>query len=125
MFATLLTRLIPFKATALCVLLAALAGGLIVQGAQLKAAHATVTAKNESIAALQALLAAQNAGIESLKAEATKRETEAKKAAALVKTVQERARARVASIEAAPVPQDCQGAVQWLVTEGAKLEAQP
>ena len=32
---------------------------------------------------------------------------------------------RAVSIEAAPVPQDCQGAVQWLVTEGAKLEGQP
>lgn len=123
MFAALVARLIPFKAAAICALLAVLAAGLIVQGARLNAAHAALTAKGESIQALQAMLGAQNAGIQAMKDEAIRREALAVKAVAAAKRTEERASAHVANIQSAPVPKSCEGAMQWLVTEGAKLEA--
>lgn len=125
MLEAILARLRPYKATAVLVVLAALALAVFVQSVRLNAAHAALASKTETVDALQSLMAAQNAGIRAMAAEATRREALSAEAVASAKTLQERARARVASIEAAPVPQDCQGAVQWLVTEGAKLEAKP
>jgi Tfp pilus assembly protein PilE len=124
MLATLLARLLPYKATAILAVLAALALTIFVQAVRLDAAQASLASKTETVDTLNKLMAAQNAGIHALKEEAVRREALSAKAVASAKKLQERARARVASIEAAPVPQDCQGAMQWLVTEGAKLEGQ-
>lgn len=125
MFAALIARLIPYKVQVLAGVLAALALAVFVQGVRLDAAQASLVSKAETVSVLNHLMAAQSAGIQSLKDEAARREALSAKAVASAKASTERARARVASIEAAPVPQDCQGAVNWLVTEGAKLEAQP
>ena len=125
MIAALLARLMPYKVTALATVLAALALAVFVQSVRLDAARASLASKAETVDALGRLMAAQDAGIQALKDEAVRREALSAKAVAAAKQSTERARARVVSIEAAPVPQDCQGAVQWLVTEGAKLEGQP
>ena len=125
MLFTLLARLLHYKATAVLVVLASLALAVFVQSVRLDAAHAALASKTETVDALNKLMAAQNAGIQSLKDEAARREALSAKALTDSRKLQERARARVASIEAAPVPRDCQGAMQWLVTEGAKLESQP
>lgn len=125
MIAALLARFMPYKVTALATVLVALALAVFVQSVRLDAARASLTSKTETVDTLNKLMAAQNAGIESLKVEAARREALSAKAVAAAKQSTEHARAHVASIQAAPVPQDCQGAMQWLVTEGAKLEAQP
>lgn len=124
MLAAAIARLLHYKATAVLVVLAALALAVFVQSVRLDAAHAALASKTETVSALNHLMAAQNAGIQALKDEATHREALSAKAVASAKQSTERARARVASIEAAPVPADCQGAMQWLVTEGARLEGQ-
>lgn len=123
MLAALVARLLPFKASIIVWAFIALLGVVIVQGARLNAAHATVAAKTESIQALQAMMGAQNAGIQAMKDEATRREGLAVKAVAAAKRTGERASARVAHIQSAPVPKSCEGAIEWLVTEGARLEA--
>lgn len=125
MFAALIARLIPYKVQVLAGVLAALALAVFVQGVRLDAAQASLASKAETVDAMNKLMAAQSAGIQSLKDEATRREALSAKAVASAKASTERTRARVASIEAAPVPTDCQGAINWLATEGQKLEAQP
>lgn len=125
MLAAVLARLMPYKASALATVLAALALAVFVQSMRLDAARASLASKAETVDALNKLMAAQSAGIQSLKDEATRREALSAKAVAAAKQSTERARAHVATIEAAPVPTDCQGAMSWLVAEGAKLEAKP
>ena len=125
MLDAVLARVMPYKATAVLVVLAALALTIFVQGVRLDAAQASLASKAETVSVLNHLMAAQDAGIQAMTDEAVRREALSAKALTDAKKLPERARARVASIEAAPVPADCQGAMQWLVTAGAKLEGQP
>lgn len=104
------------------VLACALVGALLVQGGRLSAARAEARTLDARVAQLQADVDAQNIGIAIVKAETEKR---AQAAAAAAKTSQKalaKAEARAARIEAAPVPQTCTEAIDFLVRDAGQAQ---
>lgn len=115
MVSALLSHFLPYR-TALAV---ALIGALVlVLGVQtLRLDHADL--KNEALAAQ---VAAQNAGIEAVKVEAAKRQDAAARAAKGAARALAKAEAHAARLEAAPVPQTCTEAVEFLVRDAAEAQ---
>ena len=118
-----LAALAPYKTLAIAAVFAALVIGLFVQGERLAAAHATASAKDETITALRAQLNAQSAGLAALK------EQTARTAAASIVASQAASKsllesvARARKLETAPVPNDCAGAVRWGAEQAKELGA--
>lgn len=100
----------------------ALAGALLVQGGRLNAARSEARTLVAQVSQLQADIDAQNLGIAMVKAETEKR---AQASAVATKTAQKalaRAEARAARLEAAPVPQTCTEAIDFLVRDAAETQ---
>lgn len=122
MLTALLTRLGGFKAAALTGLFLLLLAAVAVQSVRLDMAGLKAQALASKVDALQSDIDAQNLGIAMVKAETDKR---AQASAVATKTAQKalaRAEARAARLEAAPVPQTCTEAIDFLVRDAAETQ---
>lgn len=122
MLASLLARLVPFRtAIAVSVMLALLAG-LGVQTVRLDRAHLRGEVQAERVHALQAQIAAQNAGLEAVKAAAEQKQRAAVAAVAAAEKRLAVANARAERIEAAKTPATCQEAIDFLVQDAGSAQ---
>lgn len=118
MLAALLARFAPYRAIAMLALVGTLALATFVQTLRLDAERATSAGRLATIQAFEKSTAA-------LRADAAAREKTAKAASAQAARTAANAQRQIESIQSAPVPEDCAGAVRWLVKRGPEVEGQP
>lgn len=118
MLAALIARFAPYRTVAVLALVAALAAVVYVKQLQLEAERATSAGRLATIRAFES-------SAEALRADAAQREKTSKAAAAASARQAANARAQIESIQAATVPNDCAGAIGWMVEQGPSLERQP
>ena len=118
MVAALLDRLAPYKLLAMLALVGTLAMAVFVQMMRLDAERATSAGRLSTIRAFEASTAA-------LRADAALREKTAKQASQVAARQAANAQRQIESIQSASVPEDCAGAIGWLVERGRELEGQP
>lgn len=118
MLAALAARLAPYRALALLALLGSLCLAIFVQTMRLDAESATSASRLATIRAYETSTAA-------LRADAAIREKTAKAASAQAARTAANALRQIESIQSAPVPEDCAGAMRWLVERGPEVEGQP
>lgn len=118
MVAALLTRLAPYRFIALLALVGSLCLAIFGQTMRLDAERATSAGRLSTIRAFETSTAA-------LRADAAAREKTAKAAVASAARTAANAQRQIESIQSAAVPEDCAGAIGWLVERGRELEGQP
>jgi len=115
MFATLLA----YKNAAIGLLVLGLLAGIGVQTARLEQAEAKAAVLVAQADNLRADIAAQNAGIQAVRARAAAQQEGALVAAKAAQKALTRAEARASRLEHAPVPQTCPDALQFLIDDAA------
>lgn len=125
MFAALASRFAPYKLIAGLVVIGSLVAAIGVQTVRLALAEASIETKSAVISGLQAQLDTQNAGIEAMKAEASRRQEASSKAVARATKAAADAAKAARELASAQIPEDCAGAMRHLAEAGPKLGAQP
>lgn len=118
MLAALAARFAPYKLIALLALLGLLGLAIFVQTIRLDAERATSAGRLSTIQAFEK----SNA---TLRADAARREKLAQEASVVAARTAANAQRQIESIQSAAVPEDCAGAVRWLVEQGPVVEGQP
>lgn len=118
MLAAFVARFAPYRLLALLALLGSLALAIFVQTLRLDAERATSAGRLSTIRAFETSTAA-------LRADAAAREKTAKAASAQAARTAANAARQIESIKSAAVPEDCGGAMRWLVERGPEVEGQP
>ena len=118
MVAALLTRFAPYRAIAMLALVGSLCLAIFVQTMRLDAERATSAGRLATIRAFESATTA-------LRADAAQREKTAKLASASAARTAANAQRQIESIQSAAVPEDCAGALGWLVEQGPSVEGQP
>ncbi len=122
MLTALLTRLGGLKAAALTGLFLLLLAAVAVQSVRLDMARLKAQAMASKVDALQSDIDAQNLGIAIVKGESEKRAKAAVVAAKSAQKALAKAEARAARLEAAPVPQTCTEAIEFLVRDAGETQ---
>lgn len=118
MWAALIARLMPYRTLATLTVVGGLTLTVYIEHLQLQEERATSAGRLSTIRAFEASTAA-------LRADAAQRERTSKAAIASAARTAASAARQIESIQSAPVPNDCAGAVQWMVKQGPALERQP
>lgn len=121
MWPALVARLVPYRTLAVIAVFAVTATGLFVQTVRLDACRESVAAKALVAESTAAIMSAQNAGIEALKAESATREVASKKALEAVERQRNTAEKTLSRIRSAAVPASCEGATAWAADQARSL----
>lgn len=119
MLASLIARLIPFKAWLVGALALSAAGAIGVQTYRLDRAQGALALEQAQHATTRALLTAQEVGVRALEAESKVLEARAKAAEEKEAEVVTVTKERVRVIRETPKPQNCTAAIEFLVREAA------
>lgn len=119
----MLAALAAYKSALLAVAIAAVLVFAGVQTVRVERAKADLARVEGRAAVAEEKLAAQAAALATLKAEAERRDAESAQALTAAKRSLANATARAAALQAAKVPEDCPGAVDWAADRGRELGA--